>query len=91
MSYEKALKSILDELNLPQCGFHAFRHTRSIILLDVANPKEHQEQMRHADPRATIGVSSHVSAESRRAVVEKLASILDLNGPNYVPGTQSIQ
>jgi integrase len=82
---------ILDKLGIPRCGLHAFRHTHSTILLDIANPKQHQEQMRHADPRVTIGVYSHVNAEARRGVVEKLASILDLNGPKFESIGQVIQ
>jgi hypothetical protein len=39
----------------------------------------------------TIGVYSHVQAESRRLVVEKLAAILGLNGPNLEPVSQLIQ
>jgi hypothetical protein len=50
--------------------------------LAFATPQEAQAQLRHADPRITIGVYSHVQAESRRAVVEKIASVLDLDGPN---------
>jgi len=82
---------ILDKLGIPRCGLHAFRHTHSTMLLDIANPKQHQEQMRHADPRVTIGVYSHVNAEARRGVVEKLASILDLNGPKFESIGQVIQ
>lgn len=75
----QALAPILDKLKIPRCGFHAFRHAHSTMLLDIANPKQHQEQMRHADPRVTIGVYSHVAAQARREVVEKLAAILDLS------------
>lgn len=79
----QVLVPILNKLGLPRCGFHAFRHTHATLLLyNGATPQEAQAQLRHADPRITIGVYSHVQAESRREVVEKVASILDLNGPN---------
>jgi integrase len=79
----QALTPILDKLGLPRCGFHAFRHTHATLLLyNGATPQEAQAQLRHADPRITIGVYSHVQAESRRQVVEKLATILDATGPN---------
>jgi integrase len=89
---EQALVPILDKLKLPRCGFHAFRHTHSTLLIENgATPKEAQEQLRHADPRVTIGLYSHANAESRRLVVERVASILDLNGPIPEPITQRIQ
>jgi len=88
----QALTPILDKLGLPRCGFHAFRHTHATLLLyNGATPQEAQAQLRHADPRITIGVYSHVQAESRREVVEKLASILDATGPNLEPISQLIQ
>jgi hypothetical protein len=43
------------------------------------------------DPRMTIGVYSHVQAESRREVIEKLASILDATGAKLEPLSQLIQ
>jgi len=84
---KQVLSPILGKLGLPRCGFHAFRHTHATLLLyNGATPQEAQAQLRHADPRITIGVYSHVQAESRRAVVEKVASVLDLNGPNHKSG-----
>jgi len=89
---KQVLSPILDKLGLPRCGFHAFRHTHATLLLyNGATPQEAQAQLRHADPRITIGVYSHVQAESRRAVVEKVASILDLDGANQKAMSQSIQ
>jgi integrase len=89
---KQVLSPILDTLGLPHCGFHAFRHTHATLLLyNGATPQEAQAQLRHADPRITIGVYCHVQAESRRAVVEKVASVLDLDGPNQQSMSQSIQ
>ena len=89
---KQVLSPILDKLGLPRCGFHAFRHTHATLLLyNGATPQEAQAQLRHADPRITIGVYSHVQAESRRAVVEKVASVLDLDGPNQQTMSQSNQ
>lgn len=79
----QVLVPILDKLGIPRCGFHAFRHTHATLLLHSgATPQETQAQLRHADPRVTISVYSHIQVESRRGVVDKLASILDLDGPN---------
>jgi integrase len=75
------LVPILDALKIPRCGFHAFRHAHSTILMETgATVKETQDQLRHVDPRMTIGIYSHVHAESRRSAVERLAAVLDLNG-----------
>jgi integrase len=80
---KQVLSPILDTLGFPRCGFHAFRHTHATLLLyNGATPQEAQAQLRHADPRITLSVYSHVQVESRRAVVEKVASVLDLDGPN---------
>ena len=69
----QAITPILDALKLPRCGLHAFRHTHSTLLINNgATLKEAQEQLRHADPRVTIGLYSHVDAESRRLVVERV-------------------
>lgn len=88
----QALAPILKKLKLPPCGFHAFRHTHATLLLyNGATPQETQAQLRHADPRMTIGVYSHVQVESRRELVDKLASILCPNVPNVVPMSERIQ
>lgn len=85
------LVPILDRLKVKRCGFHAFRHAHSTILMETgATVKETQDQLRHVDPRMTIGVYSHVQAESRRSAVERLASVLDLSGPKYEANTLTI-
>jgi len=89
---KQVLLPILEKLGFPRCGFHVFRHTHATLLLyNGATPQEAQAQLRHADPRITIGVYSHVQAESRRAVVEKVASVLDLDGPNQQTMSQTNQ
>ena len=73
---------ILDQLNIPHCGLHAFRHFHSTMLLETgAAPQVAQAQMRHSDPRITLEVYSHVIPESQRKAVEKVAEILDPIGP----------
>jgi integrase len=58
----QALVPILDKLNIPRCGFHAFRHTHATLLLyNGAAPQEAQAQLRHVDARTTLGVYSHVN------------------------------
>lgn len=73
---------ILDALKIPRCGLHAFRHFHSSMLLELgAPPQVAQAQMRHADPRITLEVYSHVVGESQRKAVERVAEILAPVGP----------
>ncbi|PYU28760.1 MAG: hypothetical protein DMG32_01940 [Acidobacteria bacterium] len=68
---------VLDALKIPRCGLHAFRHTHASLLLHIgATPKVVQEQLRHADPRVTLGMYSHVIGEDRRNAVERVAALL---------------
>lgn len=76
------LGPLLASLKIPHGGFHAFRHAHSSLLIDGgASVKVTQEQLRHSDPRITIGRYSHVIGDARRAAVEQLAAqICDSNG-----------
>lgn len=73
---------ILDTLKITRCGFHAFRHFHSTMLLELgAAPQVAQAQMRHSDPRITLEVYSHVIGESQRIAVERVAEIVAPIGP----------
>jgi integrase len=79
---EHRLWPILDALEIPRCGLHAFRHTHTALLLDSgATPKVVQRQLRHADARTTLQIYGHVVGEAQREAVEKVASIVDPSGP----------
>jgi len=83
---------VLDALKIPRCGLHAFRHTHTSLLLDSgATPKVVQEQLRHADPRVTLGVYGHVLGDARREAVEKVASIVLQNVPKSIEEGKYIQ
>jgi integrase len=74
---QRKLWPILDALEIPQCGFHAFRHTASTLLVDAGAPVTvTQAQLGHSDPRTTLGIYSHVVPESQRSAMDKLARIL---------------
>jgi integrase len=78
---EYHLWAILDALEIPRCGLHAFRHSHTALLLDSgATPKVVQRQLRHADARTTLEIYGHVVGEAQREAVEKVASIVDGNG-----------
>ncbi len=79
---EHRLWPILDALEIPRCGLHAFRHTHTALLLDSgATPKVVQRQLRHSDARTTLQIYGHVVGEAQRQAVEKVASIVDPSGP----------
>ena len=50
-----------------------------------------QAMLRHADPRITLGIYSHVVGNSQRHAVEKLAAILRPNAPKLKPDGKWIQ
>jgi integrase len=86
------LRPLLDQLEIPHCGFHAFRHLHASLLLDVgASPKVAQAQLRHADARITVGIYAHVIGDSHREAVDKLAEVLRSSAPKLEPETQVIQ
>jgi len=88
----QALVPILDKLKIPRCGFHAFRHFHSSVLLSSgAAPQVAQAQLRHSDARITLGIYVHIVEDAHREAVEKVASVLALNGLNLEPMTQIIQ
>ena len=78
---EYRLWAILDALDIPRCGLHAFRHSHTALLLDSgATPKVVQRQLRHSDARTTLQIYGHVVGDAQREAVEKVASVLDAIG-----------
>jgi integrase len=89
---EHHLGPLLDALEIDRRGLHAFRHTHASLLLESgANIKVVQRQLRHSDERTTLGVYAHVIGDAQREAVEKIASIVDPNGPQPLPQTTLIQ
>jgi len=89
---EYGLWPVLDLLAIPRCGLHAFRHTHTSLLLDTgATPKVVQQQLRHADPRVTLGVYAHVLGDAHREAVEKIASVVFQSVPKAREETKYIQ
>jgi integrase len=85
---QRQLWPVLDGLGIPRCGLKAFRHMHASLLVDDGAPVTvAQAQLGHADPRVTLGIYSHVIGESHRNAVEKIAGVLDPNGPK--PETKS--
>jgi integrase len=74
---EKKLRPLLAELGIPLAGFHAFRHAVASELIDSGAPiTVVQAQLRHSDPRITLGLYGHVIPQSQREAVGSLAERL---------------
>lgn len=74
---EKKLRPLLAELGIPLGGFHAFRHAVASELIDSGAPiTVVQAQLRHSDPRITLGLYGHVIPQSQRDAVSDLAARL---------------
>ena len=68
---EKKLRPLLTRLRIPLAGFHAFRHAVASELIDSGAPiTVVQAQLRHSDPRITLGLYAHVIPQSQRDAVE---------------------
>jgi integrase len=88
----QALAPILDALKIPRCGFHAFRHAHTSLLLDSGTtPAVTQAQLRHSDARTTLEIYGHVVGDAHREAVERVAAILDPTGPKFVKASELIQ
>jgi integrase len=89
---EYGLWPVLDLLGIRRCGLHAFRHTHTSLLLDTgATPKVVQEQLRHADPRVTLGVYAHVLGDAHREAVEKVAATVLQSVPKVRDEQECVQ
>jgi len=72
---EKQLHPLLDALHIPRGGFHSMRHgAASALLADGATPAVVQKQLRHSDPRITLGIYTHVVGSQQRDAVEHRAA-----------------
>ncbi len=74
---EKKLHPLLRSLGIPLAGFHAFRHGHATMLIDQgASITTVGAQLRHSDPRITLGLYAHVVPQSQRKAVDKLAGVI---------------
>jgi integrase len=75
---EKQLHPLLVKLGIPRGGFHSMRHgAASSLLADGATPAVVQKQLRHSDPRITLGVYAHVVGNQQRDAVEKRSARIE--------------
>jgi integrase len=62
-----------------------------LLLETGAPPTVAQAQLRHADPRITLGIYGHIIGESQRIAAEKVAEILRPNAPKSSTVGERIQ
>jgi integrase len=75
---EKRLHPLLTKLGIPRGGFHSMRHgAASSLLADGATPAVVQKQLRHSDPRITLGVYAHVVGNQQRDAVESRSARIE--------------
>ena len=68
----------LMQLGIPRGGFHSMRHgATSALLADGATPAVVQKQLRHSDPRITLGVYGHVIGNQQRDAVENRSARIE--------------
>ena len=71
------LHPLLDQLGIPRGGFHSMRHgAASSLLAAGATPAVVQRQLRHSDPRITLGIYGHVVGDEQRSAVENRSAKL---------------
>ena len=79
----KVLHPLLERLGIPRGGFHAMRHgATSALLADGATPAVVQKQLRHSDPRITLGVYAHVIGDQQRSAVENRSARIEQYAEN---------
>ncbi|HXM95258.1 MAG TPA: tyrosine-type recombinase/integrase [Candidatus Dormibacteraeota bacterium] len=72
---------LLEELNAPRCGLHAFRHFAASVMDRLNTPlKLPQQRLGHSDVEMTLGVYSHVVREDDLLIAAHLGEILDPSG-----------
>jgi integrase len=75
---EKQLHPLLAKLGIPRGGFHAARHgATSALIADGATLTVVQKQLRHSDPRITLGIYGHVIGNQQRDAVENRSARLE--------------
>jgi integrase len=90
---EYQLWPILDALNIPRCGLHAFRHSVASFIVDAGYaPEVAQQQLRHSNARTTLGYIHLRGGITEQAMTDVANSLkLDVVGRNSGKGSQYIQ
>jgi integrase len=84
---------ILDALNIPRCGLHAFRHSVASFIVDAGYaPEVAQQQLRHSNSRTTLGYVHLRGGITEQAMADVSNSLkLDAVGRERGKGSPYIQ
>jgi integrase len=90
---EYQLWPILEALNIPRCGLHAFRHSVASFIVDAGYaPEVAQQQLRHSNARTALGYIHLRGGITEQAMTDVSNSLkLDVVGRNSGKGSQYIQ
>jgi integrase len=81
----RVLEPTRQALGLPPISWHTFRYTHATWLSEAqVSARVAQSILGHADVSMTLNVYTQVVEESQRLAVEKIAAVLDPNGPKLV-------
>jgi integrase len=88
--YNRELAPASDAIELPRVSWHSFRHTHATLLHETGESiKTAQSLLGHSDLETTLGTYTHVVPDAQKRAVERVAGVLDLDGPNFVSETTS--
>src|SRR5260370_39929674 len=90
---EYRLWPILDALDIPRCGLHAFRHSVASFIVDAGySPEAAKQQLRHTDARTTLNYIHLRGGITERAMADVSNSLkVDAVGREQGKGSQYIQ
>jgi len=90
---EYRLWPILDALDIPRCGLHAFRHSVASFIVDAGySPEVAKQQLRHTDARTTLNYIHLRGGLTEQAMTDVSKSLkLDAVGRGQGKGSQYIQ
>lgn len=80
--YNRQLAPACDAIEKPRVSWHSFRHTHATLLHEAGESlKTAQALLGHSDLETTLGVYTHAIPDSQKRAVERVAGVLDLDGP----------
>jgi integrase len=81
--YNRELAPASDAIELPRVSWHSFRHTHATLLHETGESiKTAQSLLGHSDLETTLGTYTHVVPDAQKRAVERVAGVLDLDGPS---------
>ena len=82
---------LLRKLNIPQCGFHAFRHGNATLLDQIGAPMAVRlNRLGHTEEQTTMGYTHVVTADERR-IADELGKILHVTARNEEEQRPAVQ